>query len=184
MGKVILGVRGTSFLWNGQPRQLHIATSFGWLGLLRQRRFKEAKQWLERMKNLGMDGIRVFGEYRDWQHNFFFSQVPALYDLWDWNARRGSLVVITKLHEKLLARAIEYLQEFDMIMEYSVSATVKAFSNKVIPGYRDHMCRAIAQWFAGYEQFHGATNTIFEVEIMSFVYRITTCDIDGFVAAD
>ncbi len=161
---VILGVKGTDFTWNGQRRQLHMATSFGWLGLLRQRRFREANQWLERMAKLGMDGIRDFGEYRDWQHNFFFAQVPALYDVWDWNAPRGSKVVITKANEKVLTKAIELLQKFDMIMEYSVSATVKAFSNEVIPGYRDHMCRAIAQWFAGYEQFHGATNTLFEIE--------------------
>jgi len=164
MAKVILGVKGTDFTWNGQRRQLHMASSFGWLGLMWNRRYKEAKQWLERMAGLGMHGIRVFGEYRDWQHNFFFSQVSPLYDVWDWNARRGSLIVITKRHEKMLSKAIEFLQEFDMVMEYAVSATVKAFSTSVVSGYRGHMCRAIAQWFAGYEQFHGATNTLFEIE--------------------
>lgn len=179
---VILSVKGTDFAWNGQKRLLHMATSFGWLGLIRQRRFREAKQWLERMANLGMDGIRVFGEYRDWQHNFFFAQVPALYDVWDWSAPRGSKVVITKTNQKVLTKAIEFLQEFDMIMEYSVSATVKAFSNELIPGYRDHMCRAIAQWFAGYEQFHGATNTLFEVEneydTVELKKRLTANEID------
>ena len=161
MTQIKLGTKGTSFTLNGVKRQLHMATSFGWLGLIANRRSADAARWLDRMQSIGMDGVRVFGEYKDWEHNEFFSQVAPLYDVWDWSARRGSAVVIRPQMARTLRRAIKLLQQRGMVMEYVVSATAKALP--LIPGYQDHMCRAIAQWFDDYEQAFGPHNTLFEI---------------------
>lgn len=161
MNPVKLETKGTSFTWNGAKRQLHMATSFGLLGWIANRQTDVAAAWLDRMQTIGMDGVRVFGEYKDWEENFFFSRVSPLYDVWDWEARRGSAVTIRPKMARTLRRAIKLLQQRGMVMEYVVSATAKALP--VIPGFQDHMCRAIAQWFDDYEQALGPHNTLFEI---------------------
>ncbi len=158
---VKLGVKGTSFTWNGDKRQLHMATSCGLLGWVANHQIDVAAQWLDRMQAIGMDGVRVFGEYKDWEDNFFFKQVSPLYDVWDWQARRGSAVQIRPKMARTLRRAIKLLQQRGMVMEYVVSATAKALP--LIPGFQDHMCRAIAQWFDDWEQAFGPHNTLFEI---------------------
>ena len=155
-----VGTKGMSMTLNGQRTQLLLASSFGWLGLLRNRQYTKARKWLRRMKAIGCHGIRVFGEYKDWEHNFFFSQVAPLYDVWDWEVPRGSLVQINKQNARVLRRAVEMLREEDMIMEYVVSATAKALP--LFPGFQDHMCRAVAQFFQA-EWPRGDHNTYFEI---------------------
>src|SRR3990167_810304 len=161
MAKVHLTVRGTNILWNGSPRQLKMATSFGWLGLLWNNKTDGAKRWLDRMQGIGMDGIRVFGEYKGWEHNGFFFQVPPLYDVWDWGAHKGSDITVSPAYGYILRKAVELLQERGMIMEYTVSATAKSLT--LIPGFREHMCRAVAQFFDQLAP-DGAHNTMFEIE--------------------
>lgn len=112
------------------------------------------------MQGIGMDGIRVFGEYKDWEHNGFFMQVSPLYDTWRWTVQRGSEVSITAVNSRILRRAITLLQERGMIMEYVISATAKALP--LIPGYQEHMCRAVSQWFDLVSP-GGAHNTMFEI---------------------
>ena len=138
-----------------------MATSFGLLGYIANFQADVAARWLDRMQEIGMDGVRVFGEYKDWEENFFFSRVSPLYDVWDWEANRGSQIQIRPKMARTLRRAIKLLQQRGMVMEYVVSATAKALP--LIPGYQDHMCRAIAQWFDDWEQANGPHNTMFEI---------------------
>jgi len=161
MTPIKLGVKGTSFTWNGEKRLLHMATSFGVLGWIAERESDVAARWLDRMQAIGMDGVRVFGEYKGWEDNFFFKQVPPLYDVWDWKASRGSAVKIRPKMARVLRRAIKLLQQRGMVMEYVVSATAKSLP--LISGYQGHMCRAISQWFDEYEQALGPHNTLFEI---------------------
>jgi hypothetical protein len=140
-----------------------MATSFGFLGWIANHQVDVSAQWLDRMQSLGMDGIRVFGEYADWEGNLFFGEhnIPPLYDVWDWQARRGSAVQIRPKMARVLRRAIKLLQQRGMVMEYVVSATAKALP--LIPGFQDHMCRAISQWFDDYRNAFGPHNTMFEI---------------------
>ena len=138
-----------------------MATSFGLLGHIAEQNSDVAARWLDRMQLIGMDGVRVFGEYKDWEENFFFSRVAPLYDVWDWQANRGSKIQIRPKMARTLRRAIKLLQQRGMVMEYVVSATAKALP--LIPGFQDHMCRAIAQWFDEWEQANGPHNTMFEI---------------------
>jgi hypothetical protein len=159
--------RGTEYTLNGKATRLRMATSFGWLGLIRQRRLKDANLWCDRMNDIGMHGMRVFGEYAGWAGNFFFKQVAPLYDTWDWNDHRtpGSWIKINKVNDRVLSKAIELLQKHGLIMEYVVSATAKARRRPdgFVVEFQEHMCRAAADWFRGYEDDFGPTNAMYEV---------------------
>lgn len=158
--KVKLGERGTSFTWNGKPRTLLMGTAFGFMGLS----LDDKKRWLDRMQDIGMDGVRVFGEYMGFTGKFFWDQLAPLPDNWDWDAV-GSEIDILPEHAKILRQTIRVLQQRGMIMEYVITATLKGRADKLKdPSFRGHMCRAIGRWFYRYELEHGATNTLFEIE--------------------
>lgn len=160
MGNVILSTRGTNFLWNGKPETLLTATSFGFMGLP----LDDKKRWLDRVQDWGANGIRVFGEYMGFTGKFFWDQLAPLPNNWDWDAV-GSKIQILPSHAKLLRQTIRILQQRDMIMEYTITATLKGRANSLRdPSFRSHMCRAIGRWFYEYELEHGATNTLFEIE--------------------
>jgi hypothetical protein len=111
-----------------------------------------AERWLERVKKTGFHGIRVFGEHHWWDGPFY-----GLYPLakpWNVNMSPGSRFHISGKHKQMLRLALNLLKQHDLIMEYTVIATLKHHAGGHDPrayedviGWNSHAMRVMAEFF-------------------------------------
>lgn len=168
MGNIQVRVSNGQFLLNGVATQLRMRTSFKWLGYLWHDDPHTAERWLERVKDQGFHGIRVFGEYHFWDEGFF-KLYPTLAP-WDLGQVGGSQFKMSPKHKQVLELALSLLRKHDLIMEYTVIATLKGSAagdprkGPDIVGWNSHAMRVTAEFFREIEATNVLAETINEFD--------------------
>jgi hypothetical protein len=159
---------GRHFTLNGKKTKLRMRTSFKFMGWLMEGKEGKARRWLERVKKQGFHGIRVFGETHLWGPPFF--GLPPVNHPFNLNSGVGSGFKLTPKHKQVLRRFVELLQEYDLVSEYSVLATLKGTWNQDprvanghdVVGWNSHALRTVSEEFLKIRDQLGATNCLFE----------------------
>lgn len=119
-------VRGNEVFFHGEKTYIFGRSSFKFLGQLKQSEAK-AREWIHLNQQMGINNLRVFGEYEGWEGHPMFGSGPRLDGIWDLTAlRKGDRPKdITPLNRTMLTRLYRLADETGMSFEYVIDATLK-----------------------------------------------------------
>lgn len=164
-GLIRVGKRGNRLTFNGNVQDfVTMRTAFKWLFyFIRWARgegedeIDKARRFAERCKKHGFQVLRVFSEGDDWLDAPFWKEYPTPdRPIWNPRAKPGSTFPFPDVYRKVIPRAIEVLQEFELVMQLVIVVTQK--HNPLIPntvnaegksnrvGYWGHMLRVWAEY--------------------------------------
>lgn len=131
-----ISIDGNQFVINGVRRPYRFATSFCLLGHYQQGRRLAGREWLHRLKALGFDGPRLFGETEDWfaEPGDFFGDPKYTSEVvaFGRQAQTGwSQMQLVPGYRESVEQLLEDLLELDMVGEFVCSATVKGRDESV-----------------------------------------------------
>ena len=135
-------------------RPYFMRTSFCLLGHYQAGNRNKAREWLDRIKEQGFDGPRVFGENENWfidnEEAKFFGNPKYTTHTVAWgntNARGGasSKIKLIPGYIGYVSELSEDLLERDMVAEFCTNATAKTWVNS---GWSSHGANKFSQLFA------------------------------------
>lgn len=138
-------ISGDQFVINGERRPYRMRTSFCLLAHYQQHQRDKAKRWLDRIKEQGFDGPRLFGENQDWEGGpFYGTELTPKVRCFGNHSGPFSKLQLVDGYEGLVTQLAEDLIERDMVAEFCCIATVKGREE----GWTGHGLNKFAQLFA------------------------------------